>query len=322
MPSLTDTFAQTLDKVALAGLNRRLPDTFEASHAEAPSLEDTLARTRVVLPMGNTEEVRADLFRGGYQPLYLETAAGLVRGGISVTPAEEEEAPLLLYHHGFSEYPWDRNANRLFARPGPFQAHIVRIQAPFHTNWADPLRKGFASLSSVYQMLAGSMRLMEFSHNYFQENGAAYTVASGVSWGGITSILYQATCEQARAVIPLLSSPNLAQVILDIAELLNRPVGVDPVKIQEALDFTPYYERCEAGSIFPVLGEKDLFFRLENHADLFAAGSLVTVPESHITGCWRVDALRQHILSVLEQLQHDDQIESTPGSASGEPESF
>jgi hypothetical protein len=309
MVSITDTFAQTLDKLALAGLNRRLPKTFETSYVENTSLEDIFAETRVVMPMGEVDKVRADLFSGGYHPLFLETAQGLVRAGISVTRAEEQDAPLLLYHHGFSEYPWDKNSSRLFGDPGSFQAHIVRIQAPYHTNWADPLRKGFASLSSVYQMLAGSLRLMEFSHSYFQEHGAPYTVAAGVSWGGITSILYQATCEQARAVIPLLSSPNLAQVILDTAELFNRSISVEPAKIQEALDFTPYYERCQAGSVFPVLAEKDLFFRLENHLDLFAAASLVTVPESHITGCWRVGTLREHILGVLERLQNDNETE-------------
>jgi hypothetical protein len=309
MASIADTFAQTLDKLALAGLNRRLPGTFETSYVENAGLEDVFAETRVVLPMGEADTVRANLFSGGYRSIFLETAQGLVRGGISVTPAEEEDAPLLLYHHGFSEYPWDKNSSRLFGDPGPFHAHIVRIQAPYHTNWADPLRKGFASLSNVYRMLAGSLRLMEFSHHYFQEQGTPYTVAAGVSWGGITSILYQATCEQARAVIPLLSSPNLAQVILDTAELFNRPISLDRAKIQDALDFTPYYERCQAGSVFPVLAEKDLFFRLENHADLFAGGPLVTVPESHITGCWRVDTLREHILGVLERLQNDDEIE-------------
>jgi pimeloyl-ACP methyl ester carboxylesterase len=309
MASFTDTFAQSLDKLALAGLNRRLPDTFETSYEEAAGLETVLAQTRVVLPMGEAENVRADLFSGGYQPVFLETPQGPVRAGISVTPAETEKAPLLLYHHGFSEYPWDKNSSRLFGDPAPFRAHIVRIQAPYHTTWADPLRKGFASLSNVYQMLAGSLRLMAFSHSYFQEQGTPYTVAAGVSWGGITSMLYQATYGQARAVIPLLSSPNLAQVILDTAALFNRPLNIEPEKIQEVLDFTPYYERCRAETVFPVLAEKDLFFRLENHANLFAAGSLVTVPESHITGCWRVDTLRRHILDVLERLQHDDETE-------------
>lgn len=309
MASFTDSFAQSLDKLALAGLNRRLPATFETSYETDISLEEVLAQTRVVLPMGDAQDVRASLFSGGYQVVFLETGQGLVRSGISVTPAASEGAPLLLYHHGFSEYPWDRNASRLFGDPEPFQAHIVRIQAPYHTNWADPLRKGFASLANVYQMLAGSLRLMEFSHRYFQEQGAAYTVAAGVSWGGITSILYQATYEQARAVIPLLSSPNLAQVILDIAELLNRPISVDHGKVQEALDFTPYYKRCDANLVFPVLAEKDLFFRLENHADLFAGRPLVTVPQSHITGCWRVDTLREHILGVLERLQNDNETE-------------
>jgi hypothetical protein len=55
------------------------------------------------------------------------------------------------------------------------------------------------------------------------------------------------------------------------------------------------------------MGENDLFFRLENHGDIFAQRPVVTIPDGHITGYWKAGRLRQHILDVLEWIEdHPD----------------
>ena len=54
-----------------------------------------------------------------------------------------------------------------------------------------------------------------------------------------------------------------------------------------------------ADRVFPLLGENDLFFRLENHAELFAERPLVTIPAGHISAMWHSASMRDHILSIL-----------------------
>ena len=318
MFSLSDNFSQLrqsmlhqIDKAVLYGLNRRVSDALQTTAAAAPDFEDVLAQTWV----DEQKTAVYNLTAPGEHLLYLQTYRGLPTPKGLPTPEDEivcrvkvrlavdPAAPLLLFHHGFNEYPYTRSWQRLFPTAVPLPVHSVCVQAPFHNNWQDPTEKGFASVQSVYQLFAGSVRVMELMQNQFEAEGAAYTVASGVSWGGITSLLYEGLLQSTRAVIPLLASPNLAQVIWDISNMFDRPMQLTQDELQQYLDFTAYYEQCAPDRVFPLLGENDLFFRLENHADLFAERPLVTIPSGHISSMWHSAPMRDHILNILTQLQ-------------------
>ncbi|MCA9920090.1 MAG: hypothetical protein KC445_19165 [Anaerolineales bacterium] len=289
---------QQIDKAVLYSLNRRVPDSLEASAAAAPTFEDVLAQTRV----DRRQTAVYQLTAPGEHPVTLQTSLGELVCQVQVRPAVDPNAPLLLFHHGINEYPYTNSWRRLFPQAVPLPFHTVCIQAPFHDNWFDPIKKGFASVQSVYQIFAGSLRLMELVQQQFEQGGAAYTAAAGVSWGGITSMLYQAVWHRTQAVIPMLASPNLAQVIWDVSALFNRPMQLTQTELRRYLDFTDYYQQCPPERIFPLLGENDLFFRMESHADLFAERPLVTIPASHISAMWQSAPMRDHILNVMSQL--------------------
>ncbi len=289
---------QQLDKAVLYSLNRRVPDSLESSAAEAPTLEDVLAKTEVDTRQTAVYQLTAP----GEHPIILQSPMGEVCCRAKVRPAIDPHAPLLLFHHGFNEYPYTSSWRRLFPQAVPLPFHTACVQAPFHTSWLEPVEKGFTSVQSVYQIFAGSLRLMELVQQQFEAEGAAYTAAAGVSWGGITSMMYEGVLRQTRAVIPMLSSPNLAQVIWDISEMFNRPMQLTQTELQTYLDFTTYYQQCAPDRVFPLLGESDLFFRMENHAELFAERPLVTIPAGHISAMWHTASMRDHVLSVLHQL--------------------
>lgn len=298
--TINKSVARQLDKWVLYGMNRRVPATLEAEYHQTPAFESILEKTTVNL----TRTAEYSLSAPGEHDVWLNTLVGELLCHVRVRPAVDPQAPLLLYHHGFNEVPYTNSWRRLFPDTLPLQAHCVCVQAPFHANWLEPLATGFSSLQSVYQIFAGSLRIIDLLHAHFERQGAAYTVLSGVSWGGITSLLYQGIFHRARAVIPMLSSPNLAQVMLDIADMFQRPLSMSKTEVQKMLDFTPYYECCNAGQIFPLLAENDLFFRMEKHSAVFEEKSLVTIPESHISAFWRVEPLRQHVHDVLAWLEN------------------
>lgn len=297
------TVAQQLDKWVLYSMNWRVPNSLEESYGRTPAFETVLEKTTVDL----AKTAEYNLSAPGEHKVWLSTAEGELLCRARVRLAADPQAPLLLYHHGFNEVPYTNSWRRIFSDTPFLPVHSVCVQAPFHSNWLEPLNKGFASLQSVYQIFAGSLRTMELLQSHFESQGAAYTVLAGISWGGITSLLYQGAFRRARAVIPMLSSPNLAQVIWDIADMFNRPLAVSIEELQDLLDFTPYYERCNPDRVFPLLAENDLFFRMEKHSAVFDEESLVTIPESHISAFWRVEPLRQHIRDVLAWAENQPQ---------------
>lgn len=297
--NLRQTVVQQIDKAVLYSLNRRVPDSLESSVGDAPSFEAVLAQTSV----DRQKTAAYHLTAPGEHPVTLQSPMGELVCRVQVRPAVDPAAPLLLFHHGFNEYPYTNSWRRLFPTAVPLPVHTVCVQAPFHNSWLEPVDIGFASVQNVHQIFAGSLRIMELVQHQFEAEGAAYTVASGISWGGITSLLYEGLWQQTRGVIPMLSSPNLAQVIWDISDLFDRPMQLTQAELQKHLDFTPYYEQCAPDRVFPLLGEDDLFFRMENHADLFAERPLVTIPAGHISAMWHSAPMRDHILNILSHLE-------------------
>jgi hypothetical protein len=289
--------AEFADKIALYAMNRRIPQTLEHSSEQSLAFETVLAGTEVNILKTAVTQLGAP----GTHSVWLDSPSGEIKCHVKVHLAPDPAAPLLMYHHGLGEYPYDSSWRRLFGdgRAAPLPMHRVLIQAPYHTSYRAPLTKGFQSLQSIYQMLAGSLRIMEWVQTFFMEQGAAYTVAAGVSWGGVTSLLYEGIFQRTRAVISMLASPNIGQAIWDIAELMGRPLTISHDELLAHLDFTPYYHCIEQAEVYPLLGAQDLFFRQENHAPLFAARPLQVTSGSHISNLWAATSLRDHLYAAL-----------------------
>lgn len=286
------------DVAVLRTLNRYLPLSFDRSYQSAPTLEDVLTNTEVSLPLwpglGRLAS-REYRFR-------LKTVFGRIPVRMRVLPARRPDAPLVIYQHGFNIIPYDGRGRIIFAPHEKLDAHVVLLQFPFHTRIDEPIRKVFASLHHFYVVLAGSVRMMEMVQNHYEALGAPYTVVAGTSLGGISSVLYEALFQRTRAVVPLYSSPNFAQLLWDAGELLHRPVGIPKSLLLSRLDFTPYYREIDQRKVFPLLGEKDLFFRWEHHANIYESCRVASAGNSHISAMVRLTASRKHMLRVLSGL--------------------
>lgn len=305
------TIAEQIDKFVLYTLQRRIPDSFERSYQKSATFETVLAKTQANV----SKTAVYNLTAPGEQTIWLDTMSGPMRCHIRVRPAIDPEAPLVLFHHGFNEMPYYVSWRRIFYHPSLANVHAVCLQAPFHDNFLHPIAKGLATVQNAYQIFAGSLRMMALLQTCFERQGAAYTAVTGVSWGGITSLLYEGLFQNSRAVIPLLSSPDLAQVMWDIAQLFKRPLTVSQDELNRVFDFTPYYQQCDPDKVFPLMGEHDQFFPLAHHGELFMMPPsrkrpFTTIPDGHITGHMKTAKLRQHILEALSLVTENSSQES------------
>ncbi len=282
-----------IDRWVLRTMHYRMPASFRDIRRDGPSFDDVLAGTAV--------DQRATPAYGVYAPgvrtVWLRSGDESMLTHVRVRLSPDPAAPLLIFHHGFSELPYYNSWWRIFRRPPEFPVSTVCIQAPFHNRPFEPFREAFRSVRRVYQTFAGSLRLIELVQRQFQAEGAAYTVLSGVSWGGVTSMLYAGQFGGVRAVAPMLSSPNLAQVLWDAAALVGTNVPIGRAELDELLDFTP---RCnyDPGRVFPLLGETDVFFSPEHHAANYAAEATL-VRRAHVSALYGVGPLREHIYRVM-----------------------
>lgn len=289
--------SRQIDRIVLAMLSHGMPDSLDQEQIDSPPLVEMVEQTTVKRQKTNLYNLVAP----GEHGIWLDTPLGEIRCSVKVRLAILPSAPLLLYHHGFAEIPYTATWSRIMPSSQPFPAHAVAVQAPFHDGISDPLNTGFSSVKHIYQMFAGSLRVYELMRERFEENGAAYTVTSGLSWGGITSLLYEAMFGQARATVPLFASPNLAQVMVDGSQLIGRPLPVEREVLDSYFDFTSIVNGNGEGRIFPVLGEDDLFFRFDEHAVLYAPENLRTVKGAHVGAAYYLrQQLRGHLLEVLE----------------------
>lgn len=290
------TIGQQVDRLVLYVMNRQIPDSFADNPDTSFSLEEVLAETTV----NRRKTTVYSLTAPGEHPVWLNSGVGEILCHVKVRPAVTPHAPLLLYHHGFAERPFTSTWSRLIPKDKAFPAHAVCIQAPYHNNLLEPFSTGFSSVQHIYQMFAGSLRIMALMQEQFESEGASYTVVSGLSWGGITSMLYEGIFQKTRAAVPMLSSPNLAQLLWDAAERYNRSLPVPREIINDLFDFTPVYEHCEKERVFPILGENDLFFRYDAHAHLFPGETLVTLPSSHVGAMYRANQqMRRRVLEIM-----------------------
>lgn len=295
--SAKKTISQKMDHLVLYAMNRQIPDSLDSSYDQSISLEEVLSETTVDRRLTAVYMLTAP----GEHPVWLNSPLGPILCHIKTRLAVSPQAPLLLYHHGLSEIPYTGTWDRLLPKTQPFPIHSVCVQAPFHNNFFEPFKVGFSSVRHIYQMFAGSMRVMKLVQEQFESAGAAFTTVSGISWGGITSLLYDGIFQSSRATIPMYSSPNLAQLLWDVAGRLHRHMPVTREMIDDLFDFTCYYNDCEQSRIFPIMGENDQFFLFNKHAQVFPQESMLILKSAHVGALWWVSQqMRERVLEIMK----------------------
>jgi hypothetical protein len=285
-------FHEGVDRLYIAFMSRLIPPVFR-NGSTSPPLRDHVAAVEVQLPTLVGDQRYA---------LTAGTMVGGLPAGFRVRLGSRRELPVLIYHHGLGEIPYDQTFRRIFPRRTPIDAHLVVVRAPFHGSYIDCSR-GLATLSQFMAMCAVSVTLIEAVRLAFVERGARGCVVAGISLGGFVALLHHLTYGSASCYAPQLAGPDLAHTLLSTPcrRFLQAQVGAQPGDLPARLDFRAAFRASDTQHILPLLGRYDLWMPFAYHdAEYSARGVPVTpIDRGHMTGSWAFSALRAHLLAGL-----------------------
>jgi hypothetical protein len=224
--------------------------------------------------------------------------------------------PLLIYHHGIAEMPYDKSFRGIFGWRA-IEAHLVALQAPFHHTWWTVAR-GLSTVSHFMAMCAVSITMMEVVRRQFQDYGAPNSLISGLSLGGFLALMHHLHMGTANRYAPMLAGPDIAHTMLKtpFGRLLTPAARAQIEHIQSLLDFRQAFQASNTRRIFPLLARYDLDMPYHHLYPCYLDNQIPTVilDRGHITGSVSFAALRNHLLSCLEPLRQT----ATAGTSSEE----
>jgi hypothetical protein len=123
-----------------------LPPVFRLGHT-SPSLQEHLAAVRLTLP---------PLTAARRYALTIQTLAGELEAAVRVRLGPHPALPVLIFHHGIAEIPYDKTFRGIFRARLPVAAHLVAVRAPYHRSHLECVR-GLATLDKFLAMCAVSV---------------------------------------------------------------------------------------------------------------------------------------------------------------------
>jgi hypothetical protein len=284
-----------IDRLHVALVSRLFPPVFRRGQT-SPSLQEHLAAVRLTLPPLSTTR---------HYTLTAQTLVGVVEAGLHVRLGPQPGLPVLVYHHGIAEFPYDKTFRGIFRAKTPVAAHLVAIRAPYHRSYADCAR-GLATLEQFMAMCAVSIALSEAVRQALMAQGALGSVVTGTSLGGFLALMHHLVLGTADCYIPLLAGPDLAHVLL--ATHYRRFVApqalAQALHLQARLDFRQALQARPSQRVFPLLARYDRCMVYAHHQACYAASGIQvsTLERGHITGALAFAALRAHVRTCLHTL--------------------
>jgi len=290
-------FHEAVDRLHVALLRRIVPSVFRYG-IDAPPLSAHLAAVHFTLPA---------LTSTRHYTVTARTLVGELTAGFQVRWGPQPGLPVLVYHHGIAEMPYDKSFRGIFRGSLPAQAHLVAVRAPFHRHWFE-LLPGLGSMQHFLAMCAVAVQLGEAVRQALLARGAQGSMVVGTSLGGFLALLHHLMLGTADGYVPLLAGPDLAHVMLGThyRRFLAAQALTHPATLQARLDLRQAFQASDTRRVFPLLARYDRDMLYAHHAACYATSGVpvVTIARGHITGSLAFAALRAHVLACLQALFH------------------
>jgi hypothetical protein len=225
-----------------------------------------------------------------------------MQAGFQIRWGPHPELPVLVYHHGIAEMPYDKSFRGICRGALSSQAHLVAIRAPLHRTWLE-IRSGLPTLAHFVAMCAVALRLGEAVRQAVLARGARGSLVAGLSLGGFLTVLHHLHFGTADMYVPLLAGPDLAHPFLatHFRRLLAAQAVAYPAPLRTLLDWRQTLQASDTQRLRPLLARYDMTMQYTHHASCYAVCGIpvVTLARGHITGSLAFAALRAHVLACL-----------------------
>ena len=246
----------------------------------------------------------------GIHEIVADTPAGKLDTAFYVAQLKGKEYPIVIYHHGNNERPFDfsRFAKNTFKNifidsPQPIDANIIAIRAPFHDLSVKEYQKKVSYLSNFTAMLSVSVKLINELILKLKKEYPLPVMVSGISLGGWITNLHRTYFNSADMYVPLLAGAALGDLFTDsiYRKMTGTPARENPDAVRKVLNFESDFKKIEDDNVFPLLGRFDQFIQYERQKKCYGQRSINVLEKGHVTSALAADALRQHILTCLKR---------------------
>ncbi|ETW94975.1 hypothetical protein [Candidatus Entotheonella palauensis] len=288
-------FHESMDRLQAATIRLAMPQAFRHG-TTSPSLREHLDAVRLSAPLLTAQK--------RYR-LTADTLVGPLACGYRVRLGSRPDLPVLIYHHGIAEMPYDKSFRGIFGWHA-VDAHLVALQAPFHRTWWT-VSNGLTTISRFMAMCAVSIAMMEAVRRRFHDYGAPRSLMAGLSLGGFLSLMHHLHVGTATRYAPLLAGPDISHTMLatPFGRLLAPEARAQTEHVEALLDFRQAFQTSDTRHIFPLLARYDLHMPYHHLHPCYLDSQVPTplLTRGHITGSMSFHALRNHLLSCLEPLR-------------------
>ncbi len=280
-----------IDQLAVGVGAKFMPKYFREG-IDSPTIEEHLKQVKIEIPQINEEK--------DYE-LKATTLAGELNPAFRLAQWLGEAYPVLIYHHGAAETPFDYGFKRIFPyRKEKIPANLFLVRAPFHRTMKD-FQSGIRTLSNVAAMLAVSVVLIEKLVQYSKQTGVKRMVVAGTSLGGFITNLHHIHFNSADAYTPLLAGVAMEDAYLNsvYSRATDPKAKENPEAIRKVLNFEAGFAAGDNSNVFPLLAVHDRLIRFELQKASYGDLPVEEIAKGHTTGALAYKNLKEHVLKHL-----------------------
>ena len=280
---------QLAGDIALLAATRMIARFFSISVA-TPPFEDHLAATQIVLP---------ELDGLGTYRFPVNGLAEAHTGEIRVIHWKGAEAPVLIWHQGGGERPFDLTISRMFPEDRACDINVIAVKSPFQDSLADANRY-FDHLHNYIAMMASTVRITELLLTQTPLVRSTCKMVGGYSLGGIVSNRHRVEYGTADLYFPFMAGTRHGDIFMK-AVSIGRAGRNDPAAVVSRLNFDLRWQAANPQNVYPVLGSQDLLNRMSAQGPSYGQTPYEVWKGGHLYGAARPHLLRQKIYKHLAE---------------------
>ncbi len=235
-----------------------------------------------------------------FLPVPMTGLAGPMEAGLKVICRAGPDAPVVLYHQGGGEIPFDLTARGAFPADRANIATVIAIKTPFQTTQQE-LSERFVHFNNYVAMIAGVVALTEALIQSPELSAARCKIVAGYSLGGFVSARHHLLYNSADAYVPFVSGTAHAEIFLTTVKA-TQIARKRPDILRSRLNFAEAWKQTDHANVFPVLGKYDQLNQLKVQGPSYAELPYELWEGGHLFGAKHPHLIREKIESVIASL--------------------